>query len=86
MSVSVRPTVYRDRKGFAVVGSPPGQKGFPISIFVRCRSTAVRIRKLYNALPREFENHDAYRSARDKVSTSVDMLIHADSRVKFCRR
>jgi len=75
MAIQVRPKVYRDTPGFAVTGSPRGQKGFPISIFVRCRSTAVRIRKVLNAgLP--FEQRAA----------KIDMLIHADSRVKSCRR
>lgn len=75
MAYQVRKTVYRDNAGYSVTGSKKGESGFPVSIFVRCRSTAVRIRKVLNAgLP--FEQRAA----------KIDLLIHADSRVKVCRR
>lgn len=86
MATRVRPHVYRGKEGFSVTGSPPGQKGFGISIFVHCRSTAVRIRKLYNAMPKTFPTHDAWRAAQDRLHERTGMLIRADARVKSCRR
>jgi hypothetical protein len=86
MAVRVRPSVYRDKEGFSITGSPPGEKGFPISIFVRCRSTAVRIRRLYNAQPKTFPSHEAWKAAKDQLHERTDMLIRADARVKVCRR
>ena len=78
MAISVRPTVYRDNPGFAIVGKIKDSNGWwspSYSIFVRCRSTAVRIKKVLKAgLP--FEQR----------ARKIDMLIHADSRVKSCRR
>ena len=89
MALSVRPKIYRDRPGFVVGGRPKHEKsGFPISIFVRCRSTAMRIKKLYNVpLPNPHETgwakHDA---AFDARSRKLDTLMRADSRVKICKR
>jgi hypothetical protein len=78
MAISVRPKVYRDKPGFAVVGKIKDSAGWwgpSFSIFVRCRSTAVRIKKVINAgLP--FEER----------SKKIDTLIRADARVKSCRR
>lgn len=76
MAVSVRPRVYRGNAGYAVQGRPNSDRTAPsVSIFVRCRSAAVRIKKVLNAgLPWE------ERSAR------IARLIEADARVKVCRR
>lgn len=78
MAISVRPKVYRDTPGFAIVGKTKDSNGWwgaSFSIFVRCRSTAVRIKKVINAgLPFEQRSH------------KIDMLIRADARVKSCRR
>ena len=82
MAVRVRPTVYRGKEGYSVTGSPPGEKGFPISIFVRCRSTAVRIRKLYNGQPKTFPTHEAWRAAKDRLHERTGVLIEAEARVK----
>jgi hypothetical protein len=78
MAISVRPKVYRDTPGFAIVGKVKDSAGWwspSYSIFVRCRSTAIRIKKVLNAgLP--FEQR----------SKKISVLIHADARVKSCRR
>ena len=83
MAISVRPTVYRGTSGYKVGGRPKGAHSgiFPFSIFVRCRSTAVRIKKLLNSTPER--PTDAQWNARNK---KMDMLMQADARVKVCRR
>lgn len=89
MAFSVRPTTYREKTGFHVGGRPKGEKGhFPISIFVRCRSTAVRIKKVLNTpLPKPQDvGWPQFDAAWKKRSNKIDMLIHADSRVKVCKR
>lgn len=80
MATRVRAHTYRGTTGFSITGSPADSKGFPVSIFVRCRSTAVRIRKILNT---PLANT---RTAWDTAHKKIDLLIHADSRVKVCRR
>lgn len=80
MAISVRPHVYRGTSGFSVTGrAHPGE--FSVSIFVHCRSAAVRIKKALKATPPN--PSDAEWRARNK---KVDRLIEADARVKVCRR
>lgn len=89
MAYQVRPAVYRDKHGFAITGNAPGERGFSISIFVRCRSTAVRIRNAYRDTAKAqklVNNYEQRRALADRRDTRVDTLIRADARVKFCRR
>jgi hypothetical protein len=82
----IKPTVYRGNSGFHVGGG--GRGPFATSIFVRCRSTAVRIKKILKTpLPSPAgDGWERYDAARDARHRKIDMLIHADSRVKSCRR
>lgn len=84
MAISIRPKRRGDVEGFHIGGRPKGAAYsgiFPFSIFVRCRSTAVRIKKLLNSTPER--PTPAQWSARTK---KMDMLMRADARVKVCRR
>ncbi len=83
MAISVRPHVYRGTPGFKIGGRPKGAHSgvFPFSIFVRCRSTAVRIKRLLNSTPER--PTEAQWAARNR---KMDVLMRADARVKVCRR
>lgn len=77
MAISMRPKVYRGKSGWHVGGRPKDKSGgiFPYSIFVHCRSTAVRVKKLLNA-GLSFEER----------TRRLSRLMEADARVKVCRR